>query len=256
MAVVALTPWTQVPEGAVAAAPGTGELLDLFRVRQGESLLVVAGDRDGLEAARGARLALGADDVGLVLCDVPPTLSFLTLAALTRLPADALALAPAVVRAVAMVTSTWAVLPSVAGLRRPQPSVVLDAASYLPRTTFVVDWSAQTVRTGGAPEVPDAAALVVTRSERPAVAVDESAWPAARVDLESDGTFWGARRWLEVSALTTSLDDVMAWVLGPDVVAQCSACPVCGRLVGGELCVFCQVVIPAPQTETLLGGHV
>lgn len=233
-------------------------LVELYRTaRDGSSMLVVASDEAGAQAARAARLALGRADVGLVLCDVPPTLYFVTIAALRMLPPDALALAPALVDGIASVTVTSALLPSVAGLRRPRPGTALDVASYLPGTTFRVDWTGQTVASGRDLVVPESAtALVVTRSEKPVGQADEQAWPEARVDLETDGRYWGAKRWLEVTALTMPIDEVVSWVLGDDVLHRCAACPTCGRPVAGEQCVFCQVLVASPATEPLLGGHV
>ncbi|HEY5516054.1 MAG TPA: hypothetical protein VIK12_07600 [Pengzhenrongella sp.] len=248
MTVVAIAPLAQVPVGVVAISPDTGDVLEALRTRQpGQSVLVVASDRSGLEAARRARLALDDGSFGLVLCDIPPTLFFLTAAALADLPSDGFALAPMVVQSVSRGTRTTALISSVTGLERPRPSVSLDVVSLLPRTTFVVDWQAQQVRSGDPDEFGPAESVVVSRSERPVSPVDERLWPESRLELKTDGTFWGARRWMETTTLTAPLGALVDAVLRDEVVSRLPSCPSCRRLVGGDTCVFCQLLVS--------GGH-
>lgn len=256
MTVLAIATPSQVPADIGAVSPDAGAVLEALLTRQpGQGMLVVASDRPGLEAARRARLALDDGSLGLVLCDVPPTLFFLTAAALASLPPEGLALAPLVVDSVSRGTRTTALISSVSGLERPRASVALDMASLLPRSTFVVDWNAQRVRSGLPDDLGPVEAVVVSRSEQPVGYVNERLWPETRLELETDGTFWGSRRWMEITALTAPLGSLVDAVLRSEVVDRLPSCPSCRRLVGGDTCVFCQLLVPAMADTPLPGGH-
>ncbi len=242
-----------VPPGAGhAPADLSGLLTALGHARADGATLLVAVTEEGLAAARSARVGLADPDLGVLECLVPPTRVFLVAAALATLPAMALGLASAVIRAVEQATTTRALLSSVAGLTRPRPSLWLDATSYLPGRTYLVDWDVGSVSTGSSLDLAPGRLAVVNRSAKP-LDPAEPLFAGERVDLTSDGTFWGAKRWWEVSVMASSLDDVVDRALVPDAVAAMPECPSCGRASSGEVCAFCQIPVAA-RTEPVLRG--
>lgn len=257
MTVLALVPASQAPEGTALAAPDAESVVArLLELGDRQDVLVVATDAAGREAARAARLVLGGARLGLLVHEVPPTAGFVALAALRMLPTTALGLAPALLAAVAHDSRTAALVSSVAALERPRPSVGLDLASRVPGSVFRVDWTAQAVTRGDTIDLPGGIAAVTTASERPVRDVDRSAWGPTQVQLETDGAFWGAKRWLEATVLLRPLEETVGRVVRPDVVAAAARCVSCDRPVAADVCVFCQLPVLSGTAPAHSGGHV
>ncbi|MBO3088541.1 hypothetical protein [Cellulomonas dongxiuzhuiae] len=252
-----MAPASQVPEGTVLAAPDAESVVArLLELGDAENVLVVATDRPGLEAARAARLVLGGERLGLLHHPVPPTASFVALAALRMLPPVALGLAPALLAAVTHDSRTAALVSSVSALDKPRPTMSLDLASRLPGSVFRVDWTAQTVTRSDAIDLPVGIAAVTTASERPVRDVDAAAWGPTQIQLDTDGAFWGAKRWFEATVLLRPLEETVGALVRPDVVAAAHRCASCGRHVAGDLCVFCQIPVLSGAAPVHSGGHV
>lgn len=256
MTVLVVAPATQVPEGTACASPDAESVVtQVLALGGAEPVLIVAADRAGEEAARAARLVLPDRGPGVLLHDAPPTAFFVAVAALRMLPPVALGMAPALLDAVAHDTRTAALVSSVAALRRPRPSVALDLASRLPGSVFRVDWTAQTVGRGQALDLPAGFAAITSAGERPVV--DGAGVGGTQVELTTDGSFWGAKRWYEATVLLRPLEDTVADQVRPDVVAALGRCASCGRPVAGDRCVFCQIPVPlAAAGHAHLGGTV
>jgi hypothetical protein len=245
--VVAVVPAGHVPAGVPVAEPTPDAVLDAVQaVWTGarDDLLLLTADDDGERVARGVRLVLGATHLAVLPLRVPPTAFFVLATALQMLPPNAAGLAPALVEAVAGTTWTRALLSSVSALERPAPSIAQDLASRVPGSTFLVDWTAQTVgRSTEDLAIPaGAVAAVVSASEKPVARTDRSSWPVPEVvDVASSGSFWGASRWLEVSLVAAAPAQLVARVVEAARAGQAGRCPSCGRVVAGASCVFCQV---------------
>lgn len=257
MTILALVPAQRVPAGTVVAEPDPESVVAaLLALGTHEPVLVVAGDAAGYDAARAARLVLGSEHVGALLHDVPPTAFFVSVAALQALPTIALGLAPSVLEGVAQDTRTAALLSSVTSLERPRPSVALDLASRLPGSVFRVDWTAQSVARAPELDLPSGVAVITTASERPVAPVDASGWGSGRVELTTDGSFWGAKRWFEATVLLRPLETMVEERLSPSAVSVLPRCVSCTRLVTGTLCLFCHVHVPSGTSPVPTGGHV
>lgn len=237
MPVVFLTEPTAVPAGTAVAPSETGALLDV--VSGGKETVLVSTDQRGAAAARAARFAAGSVQVGLLPLTVPPTLVFVLAAAAALVPDFALGYLPNVFSRTRYHTQTFAALGSVRGLRQPQPSRSLTTRSAMPGGTYVVDWQAQSVVAAKTIALPPHAWAVAASSPQPPD-VARHGWPAQPVTLQSDGAFWGASRWLEVTVVSQTPQAIIGSLFSfipPDAV-QCRSCT---RVCGGEVCVFCQV---------------
>lgn len=259
MSVLALAPAGQVPEGTLTVESDkesvVGAVLALS-LQSDEPVLVVCTDGPGRDAARAARLVLGASRVGIVELTVPPTAFFVSVAALRMLPPVALALAPSVLAGIAQDTRTVALLSSVTALERPRPSVGMDLASRLPGSVFRVDWTSQTISRDASLDLPPGVAVVTTVSERPVVGSGEVSGGATHLQLATDGSFWGSKRWYEATVLLRTLEESVEARLSPSVIAVTPRCVSCTRLVAGPRCVFCQIEVPTGTDHAHSGGHV
>ncbi|MGY4643337.1 hypothetical protein [Cellulomonas sp. URHB0016] len=258
MSIVAIVPGNCVPSGMLTAAPSVDEVVDRVRAEWAggsQDVLLVFADPVGEEVARSVRLVLGATHLAVLALPLPPTALFVTANALQALPDYALGLAPELLEAVAGTMWTRVLLSSVSGLERPAPSLGQDLASRLPGQAFLVDWTAQTViRSSGELRVPaEAVGAVVSASEKPVLAIDRASWPVRDVlDLQTPGTFWGAKRWFELSLVTVPPAGVAAWVVEDARRGAAARCPACGRVVAGASCVFCQVGLPLDVPQAVL----
>lgn len=257
MSLLALAPADQVPEGTFTAQSDPESVVEAVLTLAGdEPVLAVVTDAPGRDAARAARLVLGATRLGIVEHVVPPTALFLSVAALRMIPPIALGLAPSVLDGIAQESSTVALLSSVTALERPRPSVAMDLASRLPGSVFRVDWGSQTIARESTLDLPSGVAVVTTSSERPVAEIGDVAAGATRLQLSTDGSFWGAKRWYEATVLRRTLEESVGARLSPSVVAATPRCLSCTRLVAGPHCVFCQIEVPTGTEHAHSGGHV
>ncbi|WP_426562816.1 hypothetical protein ACPPVT_18425 [Angustibacter sp. McL0619] len=167
--------------------------------------------------------------------------------------ADLHAVAPAVNGAL----RTLALVDGVSGLRRPAPSVVQHGLGLVPGSRFAVDLEAGTV---GAPNTLDAVtkSLPANPVATSAVVVAADTWypllpgaPAEPTVMLRDvppRTFWGARRWAELTVLTEPLETVVERALQQPA----RPCTGCARQVRQATCPFCGVVPgqPGPHVST------
>jgi len=256
--IVAIAPAAHVPAGVTVAEPTTDAVVDAVRAAWAggqQDLMLLTGDDESEKVARAVRLVLGATHLAVVPLTLPPTAFFVVATALQMLPPHAIGLAPALVEESAATIWTRALLSSVSALDRPAPSLGQDLASRMPGSTFLVDWTAQTVqRTSEELEVPaGAVAAVVSESEKPVARVDRGTWDTRDVvEISTSGSFWGASRWFELSLVAAPPARLVSRVIEAARVGQAERCPACGRVVAGSACVFCQVgLTPAPAVQPI-----
>jgi hypothetical protein len=250
--VVAIAPAEHVPDGVLVAAPSTDAVVDAVRAAWAageQDVLLLAPDDESANIARGVRMVLGATHLAVVHLPLPPTAFFVAATALQLLPAHALGLAPALVEEATTTIWTRALLSSVSALERPAPSITQDLASRVPGSTFLVDWTAQTVErtTDGLPIPEGAVAAVFSGSDKPVAPLDRSTWAVGDlVEITTTGSFWGASRWLEVSLVAAHPSRLVSWVIEAARTGAATRCPACGRVVAGSACPFCEVRLRQP----------
>lgn len=230
--------------------------------RTGEACVLVTCDgpeeHAGAHVAGVARQLATPGTVSVSSVSLPATRAALLLRCLDYVaPYLSAADLHAVVPAVDAALRTVAVVDSVARLRRPAPGVAQHGLGLVPGSRFAVDLDAEVV---GAPSTVFGAATATTLGAAVASAVavvgGVDGWYARLDGAPADPTitltdveprtFWGARRFVELSVLPEPLELVVERALQ----APSNPCPTCEREVRSTACPFCGVV-PTPQTPTV-----
>jgi hypothetical protein len=198
-----------------------------------------------------ARKLLGRPDLALVVRRSPLTRLSLGAALVRGSGLFAPAELPAALDKVTASLRTTALLDGVGGLEQPVPSIGQHAQGWLPKTRFLVDVDAGTVRRAparrkGVAATSTAGTAVVSASPAaPAGWFDElvAMVGPSHVDRLTatdgpEGSFWGTDRWAEATVLRRPAGDVLREVR--DGLA-CAPCPSCRRSAAGPDCVFCGV---------------
>lgn len=253
MPVIMVADQAVAPRGAVSAVADRRAIAAAVGATpRGSQVVLLSSDEAGWRESRAVRLAYGREDIGLLRCDVPLTALFVVASALTMLPDGELGLAGAVSAMVTRASSTFALLSSVGSLDRPNPHLGHHAASLWPSSRFLVDWELQ--RVSRARQIPplEGHSAVIARSANAFAAFDDASLPAERAELEvgPGRSPWRCARWVEVTTLNEWLEDIVGYVLRPDVTRTFPVCPSCGRAGWGQACVFCQL----PLTEAALSS--
>ncbi|WP_418277924.1 hypothetical protein ACNHYB_08165 [Isoptericola jiangsuensis] len=213
-------------------------------------VLLVSRDQTGRSVARSARLAVGGSRLAHLHVPCRATQWAVVLGMLVRLSDAAMGGSRAVAEGLLFKMRTQLVLSSVAALDRPSPSLGQHVASYWPPATFLVDLSAGTVAPFRRTLDVMHHGIVLARSSKAVVPAElVQRLPATRMEIRVPESEWNARRWLEVTSMDVSPDDVTSHVLHSGRWVRCDAC---GRPGLSSRCLFCEVELPGvPATAAV-----
>jgi len=222
--------------------PDLGRVLEAIAASAPPAVLLTR-DARAHAVARSARLALGAERVGILHRPVPVTAWALVLRGLASMPPQALTGAGGVADAMLSAMRTRAVLSSVTALTEPAPSFGQYMASFGP-SSFEVDLTAGTVtRRHGPVVVGGVEAAVASSGSRVPKSIARD-WPGEPLVVAGVGSAWRASWWMEITSMAAPTPHIVHHVLNDR--ARFGCCDTCGRWSTSPECLFCDLALISP----------
>jgi len=263
MAVIFVASPESLPVGLQQADPNWDSILTaISQVNADEDIVLVTRSAAAERVARGVRLSLNTERVGIYTSTVPPTLFFVLAATLALLPSDRLGVVGAVERRVIASSYTQVLMSSVARVSHPNPTLLDHVISLVPGTRYLVDWTNQQIKRQKDLNPLEAPLYVTAYSAQQWPAEKVKPLPANAITLPSQPTpSWEARRWIEASAVFQQPEQIARETAGLHEVGRSAACVSCRRSGSDQRCIFCGVPVghlelsvnSVPQTD--LGGN-